>query len=93
MSHLKKHRESVHEGVKYKCNECDHESTTKESLKVRRIDILLGTITQTIDNPNLFWNKLIEISYFIALGQVIISTGLGYFLGLGTDFVMKAQRP
>ena len=35
--HLKKHRESIHEGVRYPCDQCDHKATVKGNLKKHRM--------------------------------------------------------
>ena len=31
--HLKEHVESIHEGVRYSCDQCDYRATTKGNLK------------------------------------------------------------
>ena len=33
---LKEHRESIHEGVRYPCDQCDYKASQKESLKTHR---------------------------------------------------------
>ena len=35
-SHLKKHIESIHEGVRFPCDQCDYKATQKTNLKKHR---------------------------------------------------------
>ena len=34
---LKEHRESIHEGVRYPCDQCDYKATTKGNIKKHKI--------------------------------------------------------
>ena len=39
---IKTHKESVHEGVKYKCSECNYQATERGSLKKHRESVHEG---------------------------------------------------
>merc|ERR1712082_589801 len=39
---LKKHKESVHEGVKYQCNQCHYQATQQSSLKKHKESVHEG---------------------------------------------------
>ena len=43
-SHIRKHKESVHEGVRYKCDQCEYTASQKGHLRTHKSVIHLGVI-------------------------------------------------